>query len=195
MTTNVGGNTCKAAASLIRPASATTYTIGDIIANSGTAASVTPIEFIVARSGCANKSGRITGAQCTVVAASGTVVLPTFDLVLFNPDTDVPFAAGGYPADNAPINMNSNSMKNILGVFNFANWYNYIGGTTAVDGALYSAATLKDGRAFCTFELANVPQTPQFNRLKILGLLIAQSAWNPGAVVNTFNFSLDVDQD
>jgi len=29
----------------------------------------------------------------------------------------------------------------------------------------------------------------------VLGLLQAQNTWNPGAVVNTLTFALDVDQD
>jgi hypothetical protein len=75
-------------ATYAKPASATQYAIGDIIADNATAASVTPITFTLPR-----VSGIVTSCRAVLTAASGTVVLPAFDLLLFRPATGIPFAA------------------------------------------------------------------------------------------------------
>src|SRR6476620_12777440 len=104
-----GGITPRVTATYARPADNTAYSIGDLIGNSGTANLVVPISFTVARA--AGGSGRLTGCRAVVSAASGTIVLPAFDLLLFRPEASIPFAAAGYPADNAALNVSLAAMK------------------------------------------------------------------------------------
>lgn len=185
----VSGSTPRVTATLTRAADATQYGIGDIIANSTTAASVVPITFTVAR--ISGGSGRITGCRCTVEAASGTIVLPAFDLLLFRPETGIPFAAAGYPADNAVLNVSAAAMRDLVAVMSFSSsaWRNQAGGLTAAGPAIYQSVLLSSGRPFAPFNLASIPSTT------VLGILQAQNTWNPGAVVQTIHFALDVDQD
>lgn len=184
----VGGITPRVIATMSRPADNTAYAIGDIIANSGTAASVVPISFTVAR--VAGGSGRVTGARCVVTAASGTIVLPAFDLLLFRPEASIPFAAAGYPADNAALNVSSAAMKELVGVLPFSatSWRNQAGGVTAAGTQIYQTTALVS-RPYAPFNLATT------NLTTLLGLLQAQNTWTPTGIVNTFDFSLDVDQD
>lgn len=186
----VRGSTPRVTASLTRASDATQYSIGDIIANSTTAASVVPITFSsVAR--VSGGSGRITGCRCTVEAASGTIVLPAFDLLLFRPETGIPFAAAGYPADNAVLSVTAAAMRELVAVMSFSatGWRNQAGGATAAGSGIYQSVLLASGRPFAPFNLASVPSA------NILGILQAQNTWNPGAVVQTIHFALDVDQD
>jgi hypothetical protein len=185
-----GGHTPRVSGSVARPADATTYAPGDIIGNSLTAASVVPITFAGAAR-VTNGSGRISGARCVVTAASGTIVLPKFDLLVFRPASGVPFAAGGYPADNAALNVSSAAMREIVAIFSFLDtgWRNQAGGATAAGDHAYQAATIASGRPYAPFNLAGLASAD------LLGLVQAQSAWAPGAVVNSIDFVLDVDQD
>lgn len=186
----VGGHTPRVTGQLVRPGDATQYAIGDLIGNSQTAASVVPITFAsVAR--VSEGSGRITAARCVVTAASGTIVLPKFDLILFRPATNIPFTAGSYPADNAALNVSAAAMKEIVGIFSFSDtaWRNQAGGATAAGDHVYQAVTIASGRLHAPFNLASLGSG------SLLGLLQAQSTWNPGNVQNTFDLLLDVDQD
>lgn len=185
----VGGSTPRVTATLTRASDATQYGIGDIIANSTTAASVVPITFTVAR--ISGGSGRITGCRCTVEAASGTIVLPAFDLLLFRPETGIPFAAAGYPADNAVLSVTAAAMRELVAVMSFSatGWRNQAGGATAAGPTVYQSVLLASGRPFAPFNLASIPGTT------VLGILQAQNTWNPGAVAQTIHFALDVDQD
>lgn len=185
----VGGSTPRVTATLTRAADATQYGIGDLIANSTTAASVVPITFTVAR--ISGGSGRITGCRCTVEAASGTIVLPAFDLLLFRPETGIPFAAAGYPADNAVLNVTADAFRELVAVMSFSasGWRNQAGGATAAGTGIYQSVLLASGRPFAPFNLASIPSST------VLGILQAQNTWNPGAVVQTIHFALDVDQD
>lgn len=188
----VGGSTPSVTGQLIRASDATTYDIGDMIAQSTTAASVTPIDFTVTRSTTSNLSGRITGCRCTLTAASGTIVLPSFDLLLFRAATNIPFTAGSYPADNAALNVTSAAFQQVVAIFSFysGSWRNQAGGSTAAGGHVYQSVTLNDGRALAPFNLSNTA-SPTILR----GIMQAQSAWAPGAVQQTFFFALDVDED
>ena len=182
------GATPRVTAELVRAADATAYAIGDLIANSTTAASVVPITFTAART--VGGTGRISGCSCVLTAGSGTIVLPSFDLILFRSEPNIPFAAGGYPADNAALNLSSAQMQQIVAVLPFSSsaWRNQAGGATAAGPVGYQAVAVP-GRAYAPFNLAsNGNQT-------LLGLLQAQSAWAPGNVAQTFDFALDVDQD
>lgn len=91
----------RATATLTRPADTAAYAIGDLIANSTTAASVLPLSFSVGRfdgSDLKNPYILVTGVR--LIASVGTpAVLPRLSLYA----GDVPFAAAAYPADNAPL--------------------------------------------------------------------------------------------
>jgi len=180
----VAGTTPRVTASFSRPADATQYSIGDIIANSGTAASVVPITFNLPAS-----SGRLTGARAVVTAASGTIVLPAFDLILFRPEASIPFANAGYPADNTALNITSAAYNQVVAIFSFSasSWRNQAGGTTAAGGVVYQAVSLAS-RAIAPFNVDGLSDT-------LLGLVQAQNTWNPGAVANTLSFMLDSDFD
>lgn len=183
-----GGYTPRVTATYARPADNTAYSIGDLIGNSGTANLVVPISFTVARA--SGGSGRVTGCRCVVTAASGTIVLPAFDLLLFRPEASIPFAAAGYPADNAALNVTSAAMLELVGILSFGvtNWRNQAGGSTAAGTQIYQASGFVN-RPYAPFNLASIPSSV------VLGLLQAQNTWTPTAVINTFDFALDVDQD
>jgi hypothetical protein len=186
---STGGFTPRITATMSRPADNTAYSVGDLIGNSGTAASVVPITFTVAR--VAGGSGRITGCRCVVSAASGTIVLPAFDLLLFRPETSIPFAAAGYPADNAALNISLAAMKEKVAIFSFSatGWRNQAGGATAAGPAVYASVKLNSDRAYAPFNLAST------GLATLLGVLQAQNTWTPTGVINTIDFALDVDQD
>jgi len=176
-------------ATYARPADNTDYSIGDIIGNSGTAASVVPVSF-ASSARATGGTGRITGARCVVSAASGTIVLPAFDLLLFNPITSVPFAAAGYPADNAPLTISIAAFKQCLGVLQFSAtaWRNPAGGTTAAGDSIFQTAGFAN-RPYVPFNLAAAAGST------LVGLLQAQNTWAPTGIVNTFDFVLDIEQD
>lgn len=175
---------------IVRPADVTQYSLGDNIGNSVTASAVVPITF----SACArnvNLSGRLTGASAVVTAASGTIVLPAFDLLIFRPSTDIPFAAGSYPADNTALNVSAAAMKDLVAVFAFSAsaWRNQAGGATAAGDHIYQTAQPVLSRLECPFNLQGLDSAD------LRGLLQAQNTWNPGAVINTIDIALDVSQD
>lgn len=184
----IGGTTGQVTAQMVRASDATQYAVGDAIANSTTGASVVPITFTVAR--VSGGSGRITGARCVVTAASGTIVLPAFDLLLFRPATNIPFAAGSYTADNVALAITSAAYVECIGVISFSvsAWRNNAGGATAAGGVIWQASSFT-ARPYAPFNLSSVSAST------VLGLLQAQNTWNPGAVVNTFDFCLDADLD
>lgn len=186
---SVGGSTPLVSAQLVRASDATQYAVGDHIANSTTAASVVPITFTVTPR--AGGSGRLTGGRCVVAAASGTIVLPAFDLLLFRPGTNLPFAAAGYPADNAALNISAAAMREMIGVLSFSAslWRNQAGGATAAGGTIWQDAAFTV-RAFADFNLASLTTA-----VTLLGLLQAQNTWNPGAVAQTIDITLDADVD
>jgi hypothetical protein len=181
-----------------RPADNVAYAAGDHIANSTTAASVVPITF--ANATRVNKgTGRITGARCTVAPASGNVVITNFafDLLLFRPATGIPFAAAGYPADNAALNITAAAYRQLIGQFKFlaANWRNQAGGLTAgtvawqdVGPGVPVSATVV-GRLAMPFSLAGLDTS------SIIGVVQAQGAWTPTGIVNQFDFALDIEAD
>lgn len=174
-------------AQMVRPGDATQYAVGDLIGNSQTAASVVPIDFVVARSGPA-AMGHITGARCVITAASGTIVLPRFDLLLFRPVTDIPFAAGSYPADNTALQVAAAAMKEMIGVLTFdeGRWRNRDGGASAAGTHVWQSVA-PTPRALLPFNLNGASSRG------LRGLLQAQNTWNPGNVQNTFDFVLDVE--
>lgn len=169
-------------ASFSRPADNNAYTSGDIIANSTTAASVVPLTFPVTP-----VAGFITGCRCVVTPASGNLVITAldFDLLLFRPVTSIPFAAAGYPADNAAMSITPAAFRELIGVFSFVNgaWRNPL-------GALTASTTGWQGVAPSTRI-----QYPYDNGtgVGIIGVVQVKAAWTPTGIVNQFDFTLDIE--
>lgn len=191
----VAGTTPRITASKATPSSNGVYAAGDHIANSATGASVTPITFTNAAR-VSGGSARLTGCRCVHSCASGTIVLCHFLLWVFRPASNIPFAAGSYPADNAAINISIAAMKEVVGLFEFlsTDWTNQAGLATAVGDTLYQGVPLRPApsgrqRPYAPFNLASIPGSD------LLAVMQVQNTWNPGNVVNTFDFALDDDQD
>lgn len=186
-----GGRTPRLTATYTRAADATQYQAGDLIGNTTTAANVVPITWDVGSNG----SGRITGCRAVVEAASGTVVLTNlvFDLYLFRPNTNIPFTAGSYPADNAAVNINAAAHRELLGIISFSqsSWRNNIGANAAGGTFLNQEAAVSGvyGRPYAPFNFSGLSATT------IRGLMVAQAAWSPGNVAQQFDFALDADLD
>jgi hypothetical protein len=172
-------------ATFSRPAAATQYTSGDIIANSGTAGSVEPLTFTLPE----ERFGRIIGASCTITPASGNLVVTAldFDLLLFRPVASVPFAAGEYPADNAAMSITAAAMRELVGVFTFANgaWRNPLGALTASTSGWQAVAPTTRTLGY-GFNVGEAGPT-------LIGVVQAKAAWNPTGVINRFDFAIDVE--
>lgn len=186
----VGGITRRVTGTFSRPADNTAYSAGDIIANSGTAASVVPITFSRAAMEDGG-SGRLTGCRCVVAPASGNLVIAnlTFDLLVFRPATSIPFAAAGYPADNAALAISAAAMRELVGVFAFSasGWRSPAGSTSAAGVAGYQAVALNSTRPFAPFDLTGLDSS------SLIGVVQAQAGWTPTGVVNQFDFVLDIE--
>lgn len=185
----VGGITPRVAAQLVRPASATQYAANDHIANNGTGADVTPMSFDLSEIG-ASCSGLIYGARCTLKAASGAVVTTAlaFDLMLFRPVDDVPYAAGSYPADNAALTLTSTAMKQCVARVGFTSSGWVSGGFET--GAAWQTAVLSSGLTAEPFSLQGLGAAAT-----LVGIVKATDAWNPGNVAQTLDFELIVQGD
>lgn len=173
-------------ANFSRPADNNAYGSGDLIGNSLTAADVVPIKFGLPKDLFA---GKITGARAVVTPASGNLVITAldFDLLIFKPAANIPFAAGGYPADNAALNVSAAAYRELVGLFTFANgaWRNPAGALTAgVTGFQAVASSLAAGFEF------NIEGYPSS---ELYGLVQAKAAWTPTGVVNRFDFDLCVE--
>ena len=172
-------------ASFIRPSDATQYTAGDAIASTATNANVLPLTFVMPR-----RSGRITGCSCVVTPASSTLVVTAcdFNLLLFRPETGIPFAAGAYIGDNKQMDITAAAFRQCVAKFSFVNgaWANPLGALTA--GATgYQAVVATTSRPYATYDITGLQ--PQV----LLGVVQAIGVWNPGAVANTIDFALDLD--
>lgn len=181
------GGATPCAATFSNPASGGAYSAGYSISNSATAAACLPLIFPLTRS-----SGRLTGCRAVVTPASSNLVITAldFDLLIFKPATSIPFAAGSYPADNGAMAITAAAFGEIVGVFRFSSaaWRNPAGALTAgVTG--YQAVTSYSGRPFEPFNVTG------YASMNLLGVVQALGAWTPGAVINQFNFKLDLDSD
>lgn len=179
-----------------RPSSATQYTAGDIVANSGTAASVVPITFNnVTRTAGSGAGARIVGARCIITPASSNLVITAcdIDLLLFRPDTNIPFAAGSYPADNAALTLTAAMYKSLVAVIPFVNgaWRNQLGALTAGTVGCQLAVPSVINPAYADLSDFAVAS----NITKLYGLLQVKDAWNPGAVAQAIDLTLFVNQD
>lgn len=174
------------------PSENTAYTAGDHVSNSRTAGSCVPLEFQLSRN-----SGRITGCRAVVTPEFGNLVIANldFDLLLFRPEADIPFAAGAYPADNAALLLTAAAFRELVGTFRFsaASWRNPAG--TLVAGITgYQSQALNSTRMVAPFNVTGLSGgSPP--AVCLLGLVQILSAWTPGAAINRFDFALDIDLD
>lgn len=173
-------------ATYTRPGQATIYAAGDSVSDSQSAAAVLPVVFE-----CPRQFGELYGARCVVTPASGNLVITAFafDLLLFQPLTNIPFADGSYIVDNGALAVSAAAMKELVGVFSFAAnaWRNPAGGVTA--GAAGHQAVAPAGRTRYGFNLEKCATR------RLLGLIQVQAAWDPGNVAQQFDFALDVRSD
>ena len=184
-------------ANFSRPADNVAYQAGDAIANSTTAASVVPITFALERT-----SGILTGARCVVTPASGNLVIAAldFDLLLFRPESSIPFAAGSYAADNAAMTISAAAMRELVAVIRFSasNWRSPAGSTSVAGVSGYQAQAMASTRPYAPFNIDNLCSpslTPSYPNGYLLGVVQAQGAWTPTGVVNRFDFALDISHD
>jgi hypothetical protein len=185
----VGGITPRVTAQRVRAADATQYAANDHIANTTTAASVTPLEFAIPEGG-ASGSGVITAAKCVAKAASGALVTAdfAFDLLLFRPVVGIPYAAGSYPADNAALTLTAAMMNQMVGRFTFSasGWY----ATGVETGAAMQIVGPASGLSWVPYDLQGLGPASGLR-----GILRANAPWNPGAVAQTLDFELFVQAD
>jgi hypothetical protein len=162
---NSGRMSLAVASTLTLPNSGGAYAVGDAVANSGSAASVTPLEFLAA--GVDGHPGYITGAQCyTDQATSGIGALR---LWLFN---QAPFASGGYQADNAALALTYaaiaagavGELPNLIGFIDFPTWIGL------------STAAVASGE----MDQAAIPFQPAAGTRKIFGLFEARAVFTAG---------------
>lgn len=180
----IGGTTPRCTATFTRAASATQYTAGDAIMPATAAALLFPVPH--------NSSGRISGCRCVVTPASGNLVITAldFELILFRPNGNVPFADASYPADNAAMAISAAAMRERVCSFKFTNglWVNTLGAYTA-DVTGYQSQGLNSPRPYAPFN------TEGLTLQALRGVVQVLSAWNPGNVAQQFDFALDVDLD
>lgn len=181
---SAGGITQRVTATLTRASDATQYSIGDAI--SLTTATL-GLNFTSAAR-VAGGSGRIVGARCAIQGAN-PIALPAFDILLFRPEANIPFGTNNFPVDNAPLAITFAAYAEMIGFLSFpaTGWRNPSGGTTASGSTAYQSASFLT-RPYAPFKLPD-------GAINIPALLQAQNTWNPGAVVYTFSFALDVDLD
>lgn len=179
-------NITRLTATFSRPADNTAYQSGDAIANSGTGAAVVPLTFTLPSD---KRQGELLGARCTVTPASGNLVITAFDfdLLIFRPATDTPFAAGSFTADNAQMAITPAAFRELVGVFSFVNnaWRNPLGALTASTVGWQAAAPAT--RTRYPFNVGDLGAS-------LIGVVQAKGAWTPTGVVNRFDFALDCEQ-
>lgn len=152
-------------ATLTRPADVTAYTAGDLVADSTTAGSVTPLQFTIARN--AAGSARILRAR---LAKSGTVASGiAFRLHLF---AGAPTVANG---DNGALQLATKTGVKYLGALDVFRW---IG---ANDGALGVGAPAEGAELDVALASGQV----------VYGLMQALTAYTP-ASQETFAWTLEV---
>ncbi len=167
-----------AAAELTRTSDSNAYAIGDQIASTITAGSVTPLQFTVGRANAG--TGRINGAQLLVDSAT---LFGAIRLHLFN---TTPFAAGGFQGDNAAIALTYTALTTGSAGAN-PNYIGYIDFQTFI---AQSASATSNGVCDLTelnFACAAASQV-------IFGLLEARAVFT-GKSGGKFDVSLDVIQD
>lgn len=173
-------------ANFTRPADNTAYSAGDAIANSATLASVVPLTWKLP----ASTNGQIIGCRAVVTPASGSLVITAldFDLLVFRPATDIPFAAGSFPADNTAMAFTAAAYRDLIATFSFVNsaWRGTSGALTAEALGTQAVAAAFANSCFSVGGLgaANAMTT-------LIGVVQARAAWTPLGVANRFDFALN----
>lgn len=172
-------------ANISRPADNTAYTAGDAISNSATQSAVVPLTFKLPPP---SSSGILTGCRCVVAPASSNLVITAldFNLLVFAPATDIPFAAGSYPADNTALAVTAAAMREMIATFTFANgaWLNPAGALTAGVAGTQAVAPVIAAARFNVAPGAT-----------LIGILQATGSWTPTGIVNRFDFALNATLD
>lgn len=186
----VGGTTPRITATMSIPADNNALAAGDAISNSATGSAVVPIEFTMPRT-----SGRITGCRGVVTPASSNLVITNldFDLLLFRPETNIPFAAGSYIAHNSAMAISAAAMRQLVGVirFNSSSWRSPAGSTSVAGVAGYQRGALLSSAPYFPWNISDAAASTTIIR----AVVQAQAAWNAANVINQFDFALDVDVD
>lgn len=177
----VRGNTPRVTAQFTKPADNTPYAQGDHL----TATPAAPLFFATPR-----PSGRVSGARAVISVGAGAVVWPAFDLLLFRPVENVPFASNAYPADNAGLTLSAAAYRELVAVIPFTatGWRNATGANAATGLVGYQPG-VPVLRPFAPFNVAGLGQQG------LRGIVHAQSAWGAGNAAYTIDFALDVDCD
>lgn len=186
---SAGGFTPDCFATFTRPADTTAYAAGDIVANSTTGASVVPLRFPALR--VPNGSGVITGAR--MLKSDDDLVNASFRLWVF---ANQPFAAAGYPADNAALTLTYAALQSFVGYFDF---------TSFVDAGSANVAVANPSRNIAPFSCARSQRMPTSDTITVggvtydgtqllYGVLEARAAYTPGNA-EQFTVWLDVQQD
>jgi len=166
------------ATELTRTSDGNAYAVGDQIASTITAGSVTPLQFTVGRAVAG--TGRIIGS---LLAVNSATAFGAIRLHLFN---TTPFAAGGFQGDNAAIALTYTALKTGSAGTN----PNYIGYIDFQTFLAMSSSAISNGVCDLTelsFRCAAASQV-------IFGLLEARAVFTP-ASAETFNVTLDIIQD
>lgn len=186
---SAGGFTPDCFATFTRPADTNVYAAGDMVANSTTGASVVPLRFPALR--VPNGSGVITGGR--IIKSDDDLVSASFRLWVFSKQ---PFAAAGYPADNAALTLTYAAMQNFVGMLDF---------TSFIDAGSANVAVANPTRNQMPFSCARAQRMPTddaitigditYNGTQLLyGVLEARAAYTP-ASAEQFTVWLDVQQD
>lgn len=176
-------------ATFSRPADNVAYAAGDAIANSTTGSAVVPIEFSLD----GFTRGNITGIRCVVTPASGNLIIAAldFELLLFRPVTDIPFAAGSFAADNAALAISAAAYRECVGTFIFdATQWRSPAGSLSVGGATGFQSVDCASRPLFPF---NVEAIALGSSRKLVGVVQALNSWTPTGIINQFDFALDLD--
>ena len=111
-TSNIGGWSVNPSDSFPRPANATQYASGDLIANDTTAASVVPLTFTAARI----EAGSFVVRRARLHKDDADITAANFRLHLFSTD---PTGTAPTAGDNGALELNSMAAGSYLGYFDF----------------------------------------------------------------------------
>lgn len=178
---------------IARPADVTAYAAGDEVSNSATAGSVVRATFNLA----GFRQGRMVAAEMDLTAASGDVVTVASDLDLLLFKTDEVVAAVG---DNVTHPVSAANRAVAVGGFRFddTGWTGPLG-TVAAGTSQFQAVTPTLVQPLAS-NVAQYPWPPGYvfefkdsETHTLTAVLRTLAAWNPGAVVNTFGITLDME--
>lgn len=169
-----GPNLYRVASSFTRPADTTAYTAGDLVANSTTAASVTPLSWTITRT----VQGLIKVKRAILRKSNNSITNADFHLHLFNASPTI--ATNG---DNAAFLSIVSGYDKSLGTIWLDATLRYADGAVAVGCPLDSSDT------YFPLEMIVAPAAGRI----IYGLLSVEAAYTP-ASGETFTVELEVER-